>query len=275
MKFDYNKKSFSLLEVILAVSVFSIVVTSLISAFIYGKESTMLALNRSKATLLAEEGLEAVRNIRDENFSNLIDGTYGLSVVSNQWILSANSDTTEIFTRQIVISTTGSDTKQIIANVNWQQNLQRNGVVSLTTYLTNWAAINQIGPQADSLDVDAVNAHIGYGANTLYNISLENIGASSIIIDKMKLTWTSTRRKMEEIKLNNTIVWSMNGPGTPIEKQISGTQVDIVDFTLNGNSGVVWGNYFKFEGNVEDNEFTITFTMADKSTKVIDEIEPD
>ncbi|MDD5626511.1 MAG: prepilin-type N-terminal cleavage/methylation domain-containing protein [Patescibacteria group bacterium] len=133
-----TQQGFSLVEVILASAVFVLFVTALVGAYLYGQESTALAGNRARATILAEEGLEAVRNIRDAGFSNLTDGTYGLAVVGNQWALFGTSDTTGIFTRQITISAVDSERKSVTANVAWQQNAQRPGAVALTTYLTNW-----------------------------------------------------------------------------------------------------------------------------------------
>lgn len=131
---------FSLVEVIFAGSVFAFLVTALVGAYLYGQESTALAGNRARATLLAEEGLEATRNIRDAGFSNLTDGTYGLAVSGNQWALSGTSDTTDIFTRQITISSAGPKRKSVTAGVVWQQNPQRTGSVSVITYFTNWVS---------------------------------------------------------------------------------------------------------------------------------------
>ncbi len=133
-----TQQGFSLIEMILASAVFSLIVTVLVGAYLYGQESTTLAGNHGRATLLAEEGLEAVKNIRDQNFSNLIDGTYGLATSSNQWVLSGSFDTTDIFTRQIIISSVDSKRKQITSNITWQQNQQRSGLISLITRLTNW-----------------------------------------------------------------------------------------------------------------------------------------
>lgn len=132
-------KGFSTIEVLLASSVLLLIVTAFMGAFIYGSESTALAGARARAAFLAEEGLEASRNIRDENFSNLTDGTYGLAISGNQWTFSGSSDTTDgFYTRQITISTAGTDRKQVVSTVTWQQNNQRTGSVSLTGYLTNW-----------------------------------------------------------------------------------------------------------------------------------------
>lgn len=132
-------KGFSTIEVLLSSSILILIVTALMGAYVYGSESTTLAGQRARAAFLAEEGLEASRNIRDANFSNLTDGAKGLAVSGNQWIFSGSSDTTDgFYTRQITISTAGTDRKQVVSTVTWQQNNQRTGSVSLTTNLTNW-----------------------------------------------------------------------------------------------------------------------------------------
>jgi prepilin-type N-terminal cleavage/methylation domain-containing protein len=142
MKKEYShiKNGFSLVEVMLSIAVFVLLVTALTGAYLYGEESTMLAGNRAKATMLAEEGLEATRNIRDPQFVNLVDGTYGLATTSNQYNLSGASDTDGFFTRSINVATFDSKRKDITSTVTWQQNPQRTGSVSLVTRLTNWIA---------------------------------------------------------------------------------------------------------------------------------------
>jgi len=130
--------AFSLVEVLLALSVLSLIVGTLVGALIYGRESTALAGSRGRAVVLAEESLEAVRNIRDEDFSNLVLGTHGLVISGNEWLFSGSSDTIGIFTRDVELSQVGDNTIQVISTVSWQQNPQRTGIISLITYLTNW-----------------------------------------------------------------------------------------------------------------------------------------
>lgn len=132
------EEGFSLVEVLLAGSIFALLVTALVGSYLYGEESTALSGNRVRATALASEGLEAVRNIRDAGFVNITDGTYGLSTTSNQWNLSGSFDTQGIFTRQITISTIDTTRKNVVAQVTWQQNPQRAGSISLTTRIANW-----------------------------------------------------------------------------------------------------------------------------------------
>ena len=131
-------KAFSLVEVLLSGAVFALLVTALVGAYLYGEESTALAGNRARAVFLAEEGLEAVRNIRDADFANLSNGTYGLAVSGGQWSFSGSSDTSGMFTRTVTISSAGTNRKDVAVSVSWQQNAGRTGQVSLVSRFTGW-----------------------------------------------------------------------------------------------------------------------------------------
>lgn len=131
-------KGFSIIEILLAGSIFISLVTMLVGGYLYGQESTVLSGNRASAIFIAEEGLEAVRNIRDEDFLNLNDGTHGLSISGDEWTFSGSSDITDIYTRTITIASLDTHKKSITSNVVWKQNEQRDGSVSLVTYLSEW-----------------------------------------------------------------------------------------------------------------------------------------
>src|SRR3989338_8542549 len=156
-----TSNGFSLVEVILSTAVFVLLVTALVGAYLYGQESTALAGNRARAAMLAEEGLEAARNIRDANFSNLSDGTHGLVISGNQWTLSGSSDVTDIFTRSISISSIDMDRKSVVSNISWQQNPQRTGSLSLATRFTNWQA-----SAASPASCNDYAVHQGYSVGT-------------------------------------------------------------------------------------------------------------
>ena len=133
-----NKSGFSLVEVLLAVTLFATFIAIFMAALLYGQESSSLAGEKSRALIIAQEGLEAVRNIRDESYTNLIDGTYGLAVTDNQWTFSGTEDQTDVYTRQVIISAPDDITKSITVNVSWTRDGQQFGPVTLTSYLTDW-----------------------------------------------------------------------------------------------------------------------------------------
>ncbi len=134
-----NSKGFSLVEVMLASAVFALLVTALVGAYLYGEEATALAGHRARAVLLAEEGLEAARNIRDSSYASLTAGTHGMLISSNQWGFSGASDITDsFFTRQVAVTTIDPDHKAITSTVTWQQTPSRTGSITLTSRMTNW-----------------------------------------------------------------------------------------------------------------------------------------
>jgi len=134
-----NKRAFALIDVILGASLFLIIVTFAVPALLYGQESTRLSGQRQRAVVYAEEGLEALRNLRDANFSNLsIGGPYGLATSSGVWSLNGTSTTDGEFTRQILIGNLGTDRLIATSTVTWRQNEQRSNSISLSTYFTNW-----------------------------------------------------------------------------------------------------------------------------------------
>ena len=140
---DYSlltRRGFSPVEVILAGSILALIVTAVVGALVYGREGIGVSGSRARAIFLAEEGLEVVRNLRDETFGNLVDGPHGIATSGSQWVFLGVQDATDIFTRAIQVGTIDSKTKQITSTVTWQINLQRTGQIALSTRLTNWRA---------------------------------------------------------------------------------------------------------------------------------------
>lgn len=133
-----NKKAFGVVEVLLAVSIASFLLTFVISTILVAQESLNISGKYNKANFFAEEGIEAIKNIKKEDFSLLVDGTHGIVNTSGTWELSGSSSSSSIYTRQISISTTDADTKDVTSTVTWQQSPQRTGSINLVTRLTNW-----------------------------------------------------------------------------------------------------------------------------------------
>ena len=65
----------------------------MVGVLMYSNKASQFAGSKQRAVFLAEEGIEAVRNIRDEAFINLNDSTYGRGITGNTWSLSGANDT--------------------------------------------------------------------------------------------------------------------------------------------------------------------------------------
>jgi Tfp pilus assembly protein PilV len=132
-------KGFSPIEVILASTIFGMLVTAMIGALIYGQQSTVESGDRGRAVMLADEGIQAARSIRNNNYSGLTNGTYGLSQLLNKWVFSGTSDTSGIYTRQVTVTSKSTNAKLITSTVTWQDGSSV-ASVSVNSVLTNWSA---------------------------------------------------------------------------------------------------------------------------------------
>jgi len=135
-----ERSGFSLIEVLLAIACFSLLTIGLVGAIAYGRGSTSDAGNRLRATQLADEGIQAVRNIRDAAYTNLTNNTFGLVQSGGVWTLSGTSDTTGIFTRQVAISSGGTNRESIAVTVSWPRANGTTASVTANSQLTNWSA---------------------------------------------------------------------------------------------------------------------------------------
>ncbi|MGB8815842.1 MAG: type II secretion system protein [Minisyncoccia bacterium] len=136
------KKGNSLLEILLAIAIFtagSIVVALLV---INAGITMRYAEESSKALLYAKEGIEAMKSIRDQSFSNLVGenvGNHGVSIIDGRWSFSGSSTLEENhYTRIISISTTTATTSKVTSTVSWNFTETKVNQVQLITYLTNW-----------------------------------------------------------------------------------------------------------------------------------------
>jgi Tfp pilus assembly protein PilV len=135
-----DQHGFSVVEVLLAATVFGFLVTGLLGALVYGRSGTASAGDRHRAVMLADECIDATRNIGNTTYTNLTDGTHGLGQSGGAWAFSGSSDTSSVYTRQVAISTAGTDSKDINCTVSWPQPGGTTSTVTLTSRITNWLA---------------------------------------------------------------------------------------------------------------------------------------
>ncbi|HTY39528.1 MAG TPA: type II secretion system protein [Candidatus Paceibacterota bacterium] len=133
-----DRRGFSLIEAILTIAVFGFLVTALAGGYAAGRASASAAGFRTRAVFLAEEGLEAARTLRNQNFSNLPDGTYGLALVGGIWHLAGAPETIDAFTRRLTITTLSAGRRQVTVSVGWSERPGYDRSVTLTSELTNW-----------------------------------------------------------------------------------------------------------------------------------------
>ncbi len=138
-KHRINKGSM-LIEVIIATALISILMLALVSVTQKSLELSERSLKQIQASFLLEEGVEAVKTVRDNSWTNISSVTTGsnqylsFNTGTNTWSLSSTPDTIDnVFTRTIVLDSVyrdGTDdiassgtidpnTKKVTVNVSW------------------------------------------------------------------------------------------------------------------------------------------------------------
>lgn len=147
-------KGQSVVEVMLAAGLFVIFSAGIVTAVLGGLDNNRVAGEQTIANQLASEGLEAVRSIKNQAYTNLVNSTgTGVAVTGGVWSFSGTNNIFDKYTRVITVNdvlrdingnivasggTLDPDTKKVISTVSWNVNSARANSVVLTTYLTNW-----------------------------------------------------------------------------------------------------------------------------------------
>lgn len=153
-----SSKGFFLVEIVVSAAIISVITLGLFVAYNLYFNIALKNTAYVQATFLAEEGIEAVKVIRDSNWNTITaftNGTpYYLSLVSNMWQASvtpvAYIDGT--FERKIIfeavlrdsstkdISLSGDsdvNTRKVTSTVSWIGRNHATTSVSFSTYITN------------------------------------------------------------------------------------------------------------------------------------------
>ena len=132
----WRSRGFTLVETLVAISIFSMSIIALMSILGGGISNTNYAKMKISASYLAQEGIEYVKNMRDT--SALYGGASGWNdfIAADKSYPSAYPD----FTRTIQMTAINSDEVRISSTVSWTQ---ASGSSSITffDYFFNWVEI--------------------------------------------------------------------------------------------------------------------------------------
>lgn len=130
----------SLVEAMAAVAVTFLVVTALVVLAIGAVRSATASRNQSQAVQYVQEGIEAVRSIRDRSFLALppVGGPYQLVWTGTRWDWAGGEQTlSTIFKRSFTMSEETTGKLVVALSVSWIDSTG-NHKIDLVTYLTDW-----------------------------------------------------------------------------------------------------------------------------------------
>lgn len=143
----------SLIELLVAMAIFTIVIASITFMTLDAQVADRQGEERTRATQLAYEGLDASKSIKNRGWKYLTLGQHGLDETSGFWDFAGSENNIDQYQRRVtvenvnrddnknIVGTGGTidlDTKKITSNVNWSFTPERPSDVTLASYLTNW-----------------------------------------------------------------------------------------------------------------------------------------
>ncbi len=147
------KRGFGIIEIVVALGLFAVVGVTGITMVLHSFTANRLGNEQTLASNITSSGLEIVRNIKTQNWSNLVAGTYGLKNTAGIWSLSTLPETWDKYTRTVTIADSQRDglgnivdsggsadpnTKKVTVSTGWNVGAARNNSVILSEYFTNF-----------------------------------------------------------------------------------------------------------------------------------------
>lgn len=153
-----KQKGIGVVEIIVVVGLIGTLVLGLIQFTVLSTQPTGKTVRETQATALAEEGLEALKALRNESWASQIDiltnnTTYYPTVVSSNWTMSTTDPglVDNTFSRTVVLEavyrdanddiaqsgTVDTGTRKATVTVSWNERGTTESVV-LETYIANF-----------------------------------------------------------------------------------------------------------------------------------------
>jgi len=151
MAINKIEKGISIIEILIVIAIITIALVSLLGVATFSLKISILIKENTQAVNLAQEAIEATRNIRDSNWTKLTNGNHGLTNAGGYWEFIGTENVINGFTRTILIENVSrnpitddiettynpanndQNTKKATITVSWQDKK-----VEIVTYLTNW-----------------------------------------------------------------------------------------------------------------------------------------
>jgi type II secretory pathway component PulJ len=182
------KKGYSVIEVLLAGSILALVVSGIVASMLIAQRNNQSSIAQSQALAMAQEGIIALKSIRDRDYSLLINTAdinnnpsgedFGLSFENGEWnlilapISSQDKLDNPVRTRRVRIENDiTSDAKIVTVKVNYQINPEGDTEnLELKETLINMAK-KPTGVSAESANYRLVDDNLGDINNSFQDIT--------------------------------------------------------------------------------------------------------
>jgi len=139
-------------ELLISIGIFAVAGTAILLLVSSAFRGTLIGGQRTRAVAYARESWEGVKSIGHHAYNRLRAGTYGLSDGGGTWAFSGVSDTSGLFTREVLVEAVSRDgsgnivtsggtndihTRKATTNITWTFE-GGTKTLSFVDYFTNW-----------------------------------------------------------------------------------------------------------------------------------------
>lgn len=242
------KRGSLLLEAMVAIGIFAIFLGGIGLTLMVGERTTIVGGDRANATFVAEKALEGLRAMSRKNFESITAGYHGIWLDPNGiWAYSGSQvNVNNGYISQVAITPVDSteipactltDCFKAESTVRWDFGQTRSGSLVLTTYLTNWRQIANLGNWA-TMTRESKTSFGGLSGFRSVAVSgnYAFIGANSTLISYEQHRWFAhVSSFFQSIGLISPAHAQYTGPGLVIVDIAVTPPVRVADtFTLGG-----------------------------------------
>ena len=274
-----TSKGFTLIELILYIALVAIFLSGAIFFawdLVYGRQKAMAKQTVDQSARIAMSRIAyEVRRATDVN--SITATSIELENGANDTTISLNSNAIDLTTNgagpyiltsdQVAVTdlsfTDLSSTDQNSNNVLVSITLTQSGVAvseqfTADTTLSETVELNSLFSESRKLLVDFSTVALSSNQKAVENIILTNIGADSITLDQLYLSWVHATggQNLVEVSISSGVVWSGS--------QGTGSTIDITNTTINAGASVTV-DHLEFDAKIDDSTIQTDWIMSDSS----------
>lgn len=278
-----------ILEALIAVGIAAAYLSGLVGLAVVANTTSDRAEETQRAIWHMNEGLEALQTIA---FADLPTTDVGsLTYASGRWTVGTAGvqalpdgmtrvvrvKTVSRDAQCLVVTSGGTvddDSKMLESEVTWVDTADRSHTLTTSALRTRWD-----DPQGSCFTANmaasiefTMSGAVFSGGKQLRQVYFTNTGGSIATIDTIAMTWNNGA-ELDQMFMDTSKIWSSSGPGTPAGAVLSGTELDIQDFTLSPGTTAEL-NKGQFNVQMNGTTLTMTVTFTDGSSWTSDPFNP-
>ena len=185
----------SIIEALLAIAVFGVLAAGTLSLVWEPLTAAGTTDERTRAMFLAQEGIDAARAIRNDEWKVAADGAHGIDKTSGKWVFSGTSDVDGIYTRVVTVDPVNRDgsgdivtsggtvdvrTKKVTSTITWNSIFGGNKSLSYETYLTNWNTYDWTETTDSDFNAGALTSAVVQGTGDAAEVTLATAATGKV-----------------------------------------------------------------------------------------------